>query len=185
MKTPFLKRKARFENRVAPCAVLGVLCAAGLWLRLETGLITPPGPDMDSACFVIEHPELEAPGLVCGSAMESLGLGKKCKVAIPREARPCETVELGSAPSCPILAVRPTSAATRLICGRGIDLNADSAQDLEELPGIGKKRAEAIVQERHRGGPFESPSQLERIKGIGPKTVEAIAPFVERIASPN
>ena len=48
---------------------------------------------------------------------------------------------------------------------------------LEALPGIGPKRAAAIVAERERR-PFEDAAALERVPGIGPKTRRAIAPWI-------
>lgn len=48
-----------------------------------------------------------------------------------------------------------------------IDLNRASAAELTRLPGIGQKRAEAIVAFRESQGGFQSVTQLLRIKGIG------------------
>jgi len=54
------------------------------------------------------------------------------------------------------------------------DLNSASAEDLEALPGIGPKTAEAIVQDRQARGPFQSVDDLTRVKGIGKKTVAGL-----------
>ena len=52
-----------------------------------------------------------------------------------------------------------------------VDLNRASAQELQQIKGIGAKTAERIVLERARG-PFESLEHLsERLSGIGPKTI--------------
>jgi competence ComEA-like helix-hairpin-helix protein len=67
----------------------------------------------------------------------------------------------------------------RLICGVGLDVNRDPAKDLELLPGIGPKKAGAIVESRERDGPFGSVADLARVKGIGEKTVERIRPWVD------
>lgn len=48
-----------------------------------------------------------------------------------------------------------------------VDLNHASVAELTELPGIGQKRAEAILAFRETHGGFQSISQLLKIKGIG------------------
>ena len=48
-----------------------------------------------------------------------------------------------------------------------IDLNRASVLELTRLPGIGEKRAQAIVAFRESHGGFQSVTQLLRIKGIG------------------
>ena len=53
-----------------------------------------------------------------------------------------------------------------------ININTASAKELQQLKGIGKKRAEQIVKDRELNGPFTSAQDLTRIKGIGKKTVE-------------
>lgn len=59
-----------------------------------------------------------------------------------------------------------------------IDLNTATPAQLEALPMIGPKRAEAIVADRARRGPFRSVEDLDRVHGIGPRTVERLRPFV-------
>jgi competence protein ComEA len=54
-----------------------------------------------------------------------------------------------------------------------VDINAASAADLESLPGIGAKKAQAIVQFRQRR-PFRRVTELMRVKGIGPKLYQRV-----------
>ncbi|MBX3462167.1 MAG: helix-hairpin-helix domain-containing protein [Planctomycetes bacterium] len=65
-----------------------------------------------------------------------------------------------------------------------VDLNAASVAELSLLPGIGRTRAEAIVLDRVRHGPFPSVEDLARVDGIGAKTVEALREFVACGADP-
>jgi len=58
-----------------------------------------------------------------------------------------------------------------------INLNTASAAELSLLPGIGPKRAAAIVEYRARFGRFNSLEDLERVSGIGPGVVERAAPW--------
>jgi len=62
--------------------------------------------------------------------------------------------------------------------GRPVDVNSASAEELEKLPGIGPKTAQAVVEDRERNGPFRSVDDLGRVKGIGPKKLEALRPLV-------
>jgi competence protein ComEA len=55
-----------------------------------------------------------------------------------------------------------------------IPLNRASARELEALPGIGARRAEAIVRDRERNGPFPSVDALTRIPGIKPALVSRV-----------
>lgn len=59
-----------------------------------------------------------------------------------------------------------------------ISLNAATAEELEELPGIGPVFAERIVQYRQQHGGFTSVEQLLEIEGIGPKRYESLKDLV-------
>lgn len=55
-----------------------------------------------------------------------------------------------------------------------VDLNNASIEELDTLPGIGPKTAQAIVEYRKANGPFGSPEDLLQVRGIGPKKLAAI-----------
>ncbi|GBE03431.1 comE operon protein 1 [bacterium BMS3Abin09] len=55
-----------------------------------------------------------------------------------------------------------------------IDLNAATVKELAALPGVGKKRAQAIVTYRTENGKFESIDEIMKIDGIGKKTLTKI-----------
>ena len=40
-------------------------------------------------------------------------------------------------------------------------------EDLQRLPGIGEKRAQAIVAYREEHGPFQTVDELDKVEGIG------------------
>ena len=53
-----------------------------------------------------------------------------------------------------------------------VDLNTADAQQLQQIKGIGPRTAELILEERQRGGPFDSLQDLaDRVKGIGAKKI--------------
>ncbi|OAB30035.1 hypothetical protein PMSD_19680 [Paenibacillus macquariensis subsp. defensor] len=60
-----------------------------------------------------------------------------------------------------------------------INVNTGGIKELMELPGIGEKKAKAIVDYRNQNGPFRKISDLNDVKGIGTKMMAKIAPYVE------
>ena len=65
-----------------------------------------------------------------------------------------------------------------MLGGEVIHLNTAPLQDLERLPGIGRTKAQAIVDYRQEHGPFQSVDDLLQISGIGPGTLEELRPYV-------
>ena len=59
-----------------------------------------------------------------------------------------------------------------------LDINRANAKDLEQLPGIGAVKAEAIVAYRNQNGPFASVDDLLRVDGITVGVLTEIRPFV-------
>jgi competence protein ComEA len=57
---------------------------------------------------------------------------------------------------------KPSSAAL-------VNINDASAQELSKLPGLGAKKAKAIIEYRELNGQFTSVDELVNVKGIGPK----------------
>jgi competence protein ComEA len=51
--------------------------------------------------------------------------------------------------------------------GERVDLNTASAAELMRLPGVGRKKAEAIVAQRDKR-PFRKAEEVTRVKGLGP-----------------
>ena len=58
-----------------------------------------------------------------------------------------------------------------------VNITTASAEELERLPGIGEKKAQAIVDHR-KGHPLRKLEDLARVKGIGRKTVARLRPYL-------
>jgi competence ComEA-like helix-hairpin-helix protein len=57
-------------------------------------------------------------------------------------------------------------------------LNVASADELTKLPGVGMKRATAIVALRTKLKRFKHPTDLLRVKGIGPRGLQRMLPHL-------
>ncbi|GAB3250312.1 hypothetical protein GCM10027425_07630 [Alteromonas gracilis] len=62
--------------------------------------------------------------------------------------------------------------------GALVNLNTATAEQLEELPGVGPVTAESILAWRTANGAFSSVDELLEVDGIGEKTLADIAPHV-------
>ncbi|HEY9281648.1 MAG TPA: DUF655 domain-containing protein [Eoetvoesiella sp.] len=98
-----------------------------------------------------------------------LGSGGLVVIALKKSRRPFFGVTLGAASlAAGLSAVLPSIALA-------VDVNAASQAQLEAVRGIGPKTAQIIIQERTRGGQYESFEDLsERVKGIGPKKAASL-----------
>jgi competence protein ComEA len=57
-------------------------------------------------------------------------------------------------------------------------LNGASAAELTRLPGVGQKRADAIVKLRERLGRFRRATDLLRVRGIGVRSLKKMLPHL-------
>ncbi|HEX6242042.1 MAG TPA: helix-hairpin-helix domain-containing protein [Polyangiales bacterium] len=102
--------------------------------------------------------------LICGGAAlaEEPALAATDGTGRPQQ-REVTAVPRGVPPA----AVEGVPAAAETGAPALIDLNRAGVAELTTLPGIGQKRAEAILAFRSAHGGFHSVSQLLQIKGIG------------------
>ncbi len=67
-----------------------------------------------------------------------------------------------------LVAATPALAAKRsLPQGEKLDLNRATVSELMRLPGLGEKKAQAIVAHRQKA-PFRRPEEVMKVKGLGP-----------------
>lgn len=78
-------------------------------------------------------------------------------------------------------ATSPSAAAQKAT----INLNTATLDQLETLPGVGRKTAERIVEHRQKSGGFKKIEELMNIKGIGEKNFLKIKPLVFVAPTPD
>ena len=108
--------------------------------------------------------------LAGGYRLGGEGQGRPYQVAVTRADQPAAEDPLPTADSS-----RPDS----LLEGERINVNTAGYYDLMRLPGIGEKRARAILDWREEHGGFSAPEQLLEIRGIGEKILEGLLPYIE------
>jgi competence protein ComEA len=102
-------------------------------------------------------------------------VGSKVTAESSTTAKPSATAasEQGNAGTSATVVTPPVPAPE----GR-INVNTASAAELMDLPGIGGKKAEAIIEYRKSHGNFSSLADLGNVKGIGDKMLEKLKPMV-------
>lgn len=83
----------------------------------------------------------------------------------------------------PLLASEPNGQVAKLgsqaqAVKNLLSINKATIDQLEAIPGIGQKKAEAILAYIKEKGPIQNQQQLTEIKGIGTKLAEKIATYV-------
>ena len=95
-------------------------------------------------------------------------------------AQPYTVTVSQSAPevsSAPPASNNEESKPESLLEGEAIDINSAPVEDLQRLPGIGEKRAQAIVAWREEHGPFQSVDELVQVSGIGEKLLAGLRDY--------
>ncbi len=116
------------------------------------------------AFFALAHVGAGAALRVVGEPPRALGKGVASSV-------PAKLPAATAAPRAPC-PKRPKAA------GATLDLNRANAKELEGLPGIGPKRALAIIALRDRLGGFRRARDLMRVRGIGYRSLKRLEPLV-------
>ncbi len=83
--------------------------------------------------------------------------------------------EAGSAPGT---AGAGAAAGPGVAGGRKLSLATATAEELDELPGVGPVTAQKILDYRSQNGPFRSVEDLDAVPGIGPARIEQLRDLV-------
>ncbi len=73
---------------------------------------------------------------------------------------------------------RAAQAESQAASKATINLNLATLDQLETLPGIGRKTAERIIEHRTKNGNFKKIEELMNVKGIGEKSFLKLKPMI-------
>jgi competence protein ComEA len=120
-------------------------------------------------------PDSHAPAAAVSAKPASLA-SASMKVS-PAAAKPT-SAEAGSAAVDVSGAVPDGAGASGVTTDGKVILNLASADELTKLPGVGMKRAQAILALRTKLKRFKHPTDLLRVKGIGPRGLQRMLPHL-------
>ena len=79
---------------------------------------------------------------------------------------------------CSTRQVYQASANSDAPLANAVNINTASVDEIEKLPHIGRKTAEAIIAFRQENGPFRRPENLLLIRGISEKRFTKLRQFL-------
>jgi competence ComEA-like helix-hairpin-helix protein len=129
---------------------------------------TPPEPSASPG-----HAHTHAPAASAPSVATTL----QAVAPTPHSAEPNAATPLVEAPPAAEPAPGGSAPAGTTPDGKVI-LNLASAEELTKLPGVGMKRATAIVALRTKLKRFKHATDLLRVKGIGPRGLQRMLPHL-------
>lgn len=59
-----------------------------------------------------------------------------------------------------------------------VSINTATLEQLDAIPGLGKKKAQAVLDHIAQHGPIQNKADLTQIKGIGDKLAAKISPYL-------
>ena len=75
-------------------------------------------------------------------------------------------------------ALAADSVPSPSVDGKKVNINQASAEQLANLPRVGGKAAQRVVEYRKAKGPFARPEDLMEVKGFGEKKFEQLKPYL-------
>lgn len=161
-------------SRFAKPIVRVVLAAAGLLLLAFIGKTAVAGAMASAPAVAL--PALAAP-LTAATTATTVTPAAPPSPGPP--AAPAAPLQDAPGPSS------PPSAHTRATAEDPVILNTATIDDLRRLPGVGEKKATAIVALRTRlGGRLHAVEDLLKVKGIGRTTLRHLRPLVRLDPAP-
>lgn len=175
-------------------ATLGIASVVRDWREPETLITIAPLPTEAGSVTVYVGGAVARPGLYTlpsgerieaaiiaagGLAAEAdpdglnraLRLRDEAQIVVPRKGEPTAT-PARAAPAAPQSTVGTAGRATPATAISGpINVNTAGVAELAQLPGVGPKLAQAIIDYRAEHGPFAGPDDLARVQGISERMV--------------
>lgn len=161
----------------APATAPGAPAAPPVTVTVHVaGQVANPGVYAVPAGGRVADAVIAAGGTASEADVEQLNLAARLsdgeRIYVPKK---------GEAP--PVVAAGPAPAGGGTKAGGApagpVDLNTATAEQLEDLPGVGPATSKAILTYRANHGRFRSVTELLEVPGIGPAKLEALRPLVK------
>lgn len=94
-------------------------------------------------------------------------------------------VKLGLIVGLALVFLGALALAQKPLPSKPIDLNIATAEQLQQLPGVGPTTAQRIIEMRRKSGPFRRAEDLLAIRGISQKRFEQLRPYIVVSAPPG
>lgn len=187
----FGRTRATFRNSVwAPVAaklvglVLAMIALSSVGIAsmvsgangVQVPLASMLGADINSA-WLADKPAAAPHPSSSQSALAPQTASTPALAAVTNDTASSHVEGAAGGPSAALEGPPPSASAGMTGDGRVI-LNLANLEDLRHLPGVGAKRAEAILALRTRLGRFKQVNDLLRVKGIGVRGLKRIMPHV-------
>ena len=123
------------------------------------------------------------PGTTLLEALEKAG-GVKGKLSLPPEAlttkidKSFRLLVVPDGEGKGKVSLEPLAPPKLKVLSIPIPVNTAGVEELDTLPGIGPKTAQAIVEYRETHGKFNSAEDLLQVPGIGPRKLAALKPHI-------
>lgn len=122
----------------------------------------------------VEGAIIAAGGLTSEANPDSLNraqrLRDEAQIVVPKKGEPTATPgQLGG--GTPVAGSVPAKSTAPAKAGSVIRVNTAAAAELVQLPGVGPKLAQAIIEYREQHGPFQHPHDLASVQGISDRMV--------------
>lgn len=173
------------EERIGAAIILLAALLIGLLLSRSREAPVTVAPSLSPAVVEIKG-AVPKPGIytldsgkaTVSEALEKAGWSGSLPVQTgARKLTTGESVELIHGESGREIKFGRMPAAALLACGRKLDLNSASADELLLIPKIRRESAEQIVRRREKKR-WEDVSELEEIHGLGPKTIMRLREYL-------
>lgn len=165
-----------------PVAVAGAI-GSGTVQVFVSGAVRRPGVyQLPMGTRVIQAIH-QSGGLLPGTPVDQLALTRVLEdgeqIHVP--PKPAAPPLVASAPAVAPAAVAPAGRSRSqgaAPSGGKVNLNLATAEQLDALPGIGRKRALDIIADRRKNGPYRRIDDLRRVPGVGPKLMARLKPYL-------
>jgi competence protein ComEA len=147
-------------------------------LGLALGMVALAGVGIASILSGVGGVPVPLPGMMGNDINKAWLSSKPAASAGTGTGTPASGPKAADSAAAPAASPVAANASAGMTEDGKVILNSATVEDLRHLPGVGAKRADAILTLRTRLGHFKHVNDLLRVKGIGVKGLKKILPHI-------